>query len=305
MRKIVSLATALSVGLLLATATARAEPGIFIGNPPNPPNPPLVRVSWSAVSAADGVVHAPSTAIILRNGGVTLLETYDGSPFLLRQFAGRPDSLAVMTQRLARSRVFTLDGTVCSSPGLFEYLGLDNRGVTVAPGAPLVFHWYSVDGRRTAKIEVRAEANVARCSNEVRDVVGAAITHLWYSAFNSPPTFITGFSPQPGALREVTGRIFCGNTPTAAPARVRLHDGLPYTCVPEACLPNHPPIIAETVAGPDGRFRITVPAGASPELYLYAEPTGGACSFEFGQVRLPDPPINSIEMRLLYSFNGS
>lgn len=304
MRKITSPAASLAVGLLLfAAAAARAEPGIFLGNPPNPP---LVRISWSAVSVADGVVHAPSTAVILRNGGVTLLETYDGSPFLLQQFAGRPDILAVLSQRLARSRVFALDGTVCSSPGLFEYLGLDTRGVTVAPGAPLVLHWYSVDGRRTAKIEVRAEAGVARCSNEVRDVVGAAVSYLWNSAFfNSPPTLIAGFSPQAGALREVDGRIFCGKTSTAAMARVRLHDGLPYTCVPEACLPNHPPILAETVTGPDGRFRITVPAGASPELYLYAEPTGAGCSFEFGQVRLPDPPINSIEMRLLYFFNGS
>jgi hypothetical protein len=302
MRKPASLATPLAalltVLLFLAATAVRAEPGVLLGDPP------LVRVSWSAVHAGDGVVHAPSTAVVLRSGGITLLETYDGSPFLLRQYAGRADTLRVMSEVFARSRIFALDGVVCSYPEAFGLLGSD-RGATVAPGQPLQIHWYSFNGRRTADIEVRAEMNLARCSNDVQGVIGAIFSHLSVAASN-PPTFATGFTAQASTLREVSGRVLCGNTSNAVLARVRLFQDIPYQCFPEACFPNDPPLLAETFTGPDGRFRLTIPPDIPGKFWLHAERYDNSCGFEFTQVPLPSPPINNFELRLrlLYDPEG-
>jgi hypothetical protein len=278
-----------SVLLGLCAAAAAAERGIFPGRRP------LVRVTWRAVLAGADLLESPTEVTVLSNGEVIWHESYDGAAFLLQLTPSSPANFALLRSELGLRRIGTLTQT-CRLPFVIAGPRLDRQPVP-GFGEPIRLVWYAANGARTAEIVLDSAPGLAECPQPAISSLAAVFNYLMIVG-EIPPRFVTGFLPRgAGGERQVSGVVHCGAAAGGIAARLQLFAGQPVDCVPEICFPRGLAPLVETTSDAAGRFTLSFPAAAGGDLWVLAEPLA-PCDLEFGQVRVPAPPIDRIDVRI-------
>jgi hypothetical protein len=278
-----------AVGLMaLATATARAATGTFVGERP------LLRLRWPAVLIGSTVTPSPTEVIVSAEGRVIRLESHHGAAFLLRRTQASPAGFALLQQELLRWKI----GTLSQACRLTQLVGgAPDRLAVPAPGEPIRLTWYGPAGKRTTELVLGSDPTHPVCSQERVNVVGSVIQYV-FTAEQAAASFSTGFLPRlASGERRIAGKVRCGASPAGIVARVELVSDYPVECWPEACFRLDPPVLAETTSGANGAFELAIPAAAGGNLWLFAEPVG-ACATEFGYMQVPPEPLNDVELAI-------